>query len=786
MVIPVFTAASTSSGATAKTVDHHSACPSFLVRNTSLSPLHQAEAVLARMTLSEKVAFIGLAPNYAAGIRNMNPGVPRLCIPPLILRDGPNGIGEGATGVTGYPAEIALAATFDPTLARQMGEAMGREAKGQGDDVLQGPSIDVSPFANWGRNFESFGESPEVASQLGASIVRGIQSTGTIAMPKDIGPYVQETNRFNLAISTSSRVLQEVYLAPFKGAVSAGPGSLMCSYGSTNGVNTCSDAAVLSEAHQWGFTGFVRTDLGAVTNEVAALKAGVDMFKPYDPSQITQALSNKVLSVAVLNAAILRVLSTMFTFHDVIGPTKPSSTRTVTSARNTAVALSVAARAQVLLTNKNHLLPLPNGSSVAVFGSAAGLSPLVSGRGSAYVAGTGDVSDIAGVRAALPSSTVLYDAAAPNAPNVATVGSPSPSATLPGFQQASVQLTGNPSGLVDFSLTTVDAAQLEMDGEPVIQAFDSTAGGPSSTYEKAVQLSGDSQSIVLFWRLGQTVPTLAAAPVQDVLQRVATEAAASHYAIVVVGDQDSEGIDRTSLALPGYQDQLVAAVAAANPRTLVIVHSGGPVLMPWIHDVAAVIEAWYTGQEEGTAVGSVVSGKTCPSGRLPMTFPTSDAAAAMLPLDGWPTSPASLNLDSTGGLLIGAAYYRTHGITPLFPFGYGLSCTTFAVSRLSVSRTSSGYDMAVRVANSGSRAGREEVQAYVTYPSNTGEPPLQLKSFGSISVPAHATRTVTLALPLSALSVWMGSHMTVIPGEYDFNVGTSSADLPLSAKVSVP
>jgi beta-glucosidase len=299
----------------------------------------------------------------------MNPGVPRLCIPRLIVRDVPNGIGEGATGVTGYPAEIALAATFDPTLARQMGEAMGREAKGQGDDVLQGPSIDVSPFANWGRSFESFGESPVVASQLGASIVKGIQSTGTIAMPKGIGPYLQETNRFNLAISTSARVLQEPYLAAFKAAVSARAGSLMCSYGSTNGVNTCSDAAILSEAHQWGFTGFVRTDSGAVTNEVAALKAGVDLFKPYDPSQINQALSDKTLSVSVLNTAILSVLSTMFTFHDVIRPTKPSDTRTVTSAKNTAAALSVAESAQVLLTNKNHLIPLVGGSSVAVFGT---------------------------------------------------------------------------------------------------------------------------------------------------------------------------------------------------------------------------------------------------------------------------------------------------------------------------------------------------------------------------------------------------------------------------------
>jgi beta-glucosidase len=271
-----------------------------------------------------------------------------------------------------------------------------------------------------------------------------------------------------------------------------------------------------------------------------------------------------------------------------------------------------------------------------------------------------------------------------------------------------------------------------------------------------------------------------------VLQDAATEAAKSHYAIVVVGAQDSEGVDRTSLALPGYQDQLVAAVAAANPRTLVIVHSGGPVLMPWIHNVAAVIEAWYTGQVGGTAVGRVVSGKACPSGRLPMTFPKSDVAAAMLPLQGWPTPPATLNLDNAGGLFIGAAYYRAHAITPLFPFGYGLSCTTFAVSTLSVRRTNTGYDMAVRVANLGSRAGREVVQAYVTYPSSAGEPPLQLKSFASVSVLAHATRTVTLTLPLSGLSVWMGSHMMVIPGEYVFSVGTSSADLPLSAKVFVP
>jgi beta-glucosidase len=272
------------------------------------------------------------------------------------------------------------------------------------------------------------------------------------------------------------------------------------------------------------------------------------------------------------------------------------------------------------------------------------------------------------------------------------------------------------------------------------------------------------------------------------LQRAAQQAAAADVAIVVVGEHEGEGSDRTTLSLPDKQDALVDAVAAANPHTVVVVDSGAPVLMPWVDRVPAIVEAWYPGEEDGNALASVLFGDVNPSGKLPITFPRS---AADTPVH---TPKQSPGVDGTvtysEGLEVGYRWYDAQKITPLFPFGYGLSYTTFAFSHLSVSpRLGAGgkVTVAVDVTNTGSRAGADVAQVYVTYPAAAGEPPLQLKGFQKVHLAAGETRHLTLALNPRDFAVWdTGAQAwNTVAGSYRVSVGDSSANLPLRAPVSV-
>ena len=236
------------------------------------------------MTLQEKIAFLGLQPNPSERIEEENPGVPRLCVPPLVVRDGPVGVAAGAGGVTAFPSDLSLASTFSPQLAEQYGSDVGREAFAQGTMGIQGPGLDVSVYDNWGRSFENFGEDPTLTSVLGANVIEGIQQTGEFAMAKHLGAYIQESGRGDVDALVTPRADEEVYLAPFRAAVRAGASSVMCAIGSTNGVGDCANAATTAEMHQEGFDGFIRTDAGASTDEVASLESGVDLFRPYDPA----------------------------------------------------------------------------------------------------------------------------------------------------------------------------------------------------------------------------------------------------------------------------------------------------------------------------------------------------------------------------------------------------------------------------------------------------------------------------------------------------------------------
>ncbi|GIH14359.1 beta-glucosidase [Rugosimonospora africana] len=265
-------------------------------------------------------------------------------------------------------------------------------------------------------------------------------------------------------------------------------------------------------------------------------------------------------------------------------------------------------------------------------------------------------------------------------------------------------------------------------------------------------------------------------------------AAAADVAVVVVSDQESEGSDRMSLALPGNQNQLVAAVAAANPHTVVVVDSGGPVLMPWLGAVPAVLEAWYPGEEAGNALAAVLFGDVNPSGKLPVTFPASDATGPLGSRAQFPGVDGTVSY--TEGLRVGYRWYGAQHVRPLFPFGYGLSYTSFRYGQLTVSPAADHHDVTVTVdvTNTGDRAGADVVQVYLSYPPAAGEPPNQLRAFRKVSLDPGQTRTVSLTLDRDAFTVWNSSAQAwrTVAGTYPLSVGDSSADLPLHASVTMP
>jgi beta-glucosidase len=259
-------------------------------------------------------------------------------------------------------------------------------------------------------------------------------------------------------------------------------------------------------------------------------------------------------------------------------------------------------------------------------------------------------------------------------------------------------------------------------------------------------------------------------------------------AVVMVGDNESEGSDRPNLSLSGNQDQLVSAVAAANPRTVVVVKSGAPVLMPWLDQVPAVVEAWYPGEEDGNVVADVLFGAVNPSGKLPVTFPRAEGDTPAHTPDRWPGIDGVATYSE--GLQIGYRWYDAQRIAPLFPFGYGLSYTTFRFGHLSVTpdSTSSGHvTVGADVTNTGGRAGADVAQLYVSAPPSAGEPPRQLKGFTKVFLRPGETRHVTFTLDARAFSVWNTTthSWTLVPGQHGVSVGDSSRELPLNGNVSI-
>ncbi|WP_245870868.1 beta-glucosidase family protein [Asanoa hainanensis] len=738
------------------------------------------------------------------------------------------------------PSPTALAATWDPSLSRLAGRVLGQECRARGIHILLAPTVNLhrSPLA--GRHFECYSEDPLLTAEIGLGYVAGLQEQGVGAQVKHYVANDSETERFTVDVRVSERALRELYLVPFERIVAAGVWSLMAAYNGVNGSPMTEQEDLVNGLlkGEWGFDGAVVSDWTAARTTVPSASGGLDVVMPAFASpwgdKLLAAVRAGDVAEELIDDKVRRILllAGRVGAWDRVPPAVPASEVT-TGLDLDAAAREIATRSFVLARNEA-LLPLDAGAlrRVAVLGALAD-DARIQGGGSARVLPRHIVSPLAGLTAALPGTEVVYAVGADPRPELAAATGLewTPIATTlrdaagtalyeASIDAADVRWMGElPDGVDPAAAATVEIAatftpsvtgthQLAANGfgdlvfqvggetlldEPVYWAGDDPLTTafltPVERRFPIEAVAGKPVEVVLTHKIypgrhGFVTLTLGhGRPVADdetLLAEAARVAAEADVAVVVVGtteEVESEGFDRTTLALPGRQDELVARVAAANPRTVVVVNAGSPVLMPWVDDVAAVLLTWFPGQEAGGALADVLLGVAEPGGRLPTTWPR-----AMEDLPVLSTTPTDGTLTYAEDVLIG---YRGWTAAPLFPFGHGLGYTTWSWESLTVEDDTA----VVTVRNTGARAGREVVQVYVgPTGSSDGDlvrPTRWLAGFAGVTAEPGEAVTVRIPLPERAFQVWADGGWQTVAGSYRVEAAASVTDLKLTATVDL-
>lgn len=768
--------------------------------NPSLSVATRVNMVLAKMTIADEIALVqgnGSSEPYVF----FTAANPKLCLPSIGYEDGPAGAADGLTNVTQFPAGIAVAASFSKMDALLYGITLGAEqaAKGSGADL--GPTVNIDRDPRWGRTFESLSEDPALTAGIGAAEIKGIQSQRVMAQVKHFDAYNQETNRNTQAEDdiVSERTLHEIYQPAFRMAINdAGAGSLMCAYSSVNGYYSCQSRSLLTGVlrNEVNYKGLIMSDYGAV-HDVSAATAGTDSEQPentYFGAPLQAAVQNGSISRAVLNSQVEPILYEMFRFGFFNEPPQGNTAAVATSPDHVATSNALAEAGSVLLKNRNSLLPLAPGADVVVIGPAASAQVTTSGGGSAHVIPGPVVSPLAGIQAA-SSGGVTYQQGLPTDAQLTPI--PSGNLSTPyaptnygGSYSATLTPTESGTYIVGFTNPgSYNVASLTINGTAIIN---NPGTPPVSVYSAAIQLTAGRKYSLTLGGAGPTSNLVWATPStleKYVAPAVAAARAARTAIVVVADDTESEAADRPNLSLASAQDALIEAVEAVNPRTVVVVQAGAPITMPWLKDVGAVLDTWYPGQTGGTALADLLYGKTNPGGHLPITFPTSLSA---IPTASPVQFPGQNNtVEYSEGLLVGYRWYDHNKVTPLFPFGYGLSYTSFKYSNLRVENASvdgvTPVHVSAIVTNTGRVTGSDAAQLYLGYPSAAGEPPRKLVDFQRVSLAPGEAKRLNFTIRPSDEWWWNINGWDETTGEYKVWVGDSSAlaDLPATGSYAM-
>lgn len=740
------------------------------------------------------------------------PGIATLGLPPLKMTDGPNGA-RGAEFVSGVrsvavPCGAALAATFDPELLERVGALLGREARQKRCRVLLAPTINLVRSPLYGRSFECYGEDPWLSGRLAAAFVSGVQSEGVATTAKHLVGNEAEYQRYTIDSRIDERTLREVYLQPFEWAVRHGNTlGIMTSYNRLNGTYCTEDTELLTGIvrDEWGFEGFFVSDWFGAGDTIASLQAGLDVQMPgpdrFFGAPVSTAVANGDVDESLLDAVIDRRVH----LHERLGAWDDDSQEPelgVEHDEDRALAHEAAVAAMTLLRNDG-VLPLdPELASVALIGPNAEKAHIMGG-GSAQLAAHRRPSmvDVLGERLGdrlrfEPGCVIDKDApllrpddgfavefflapdwsgevvATAERKNGRAIWSGEPAAVI-GTAAFSARMGGRvtiqESGTHTFTLVQTDPSRVLIDGEVVLDGVTARPERGSALFgmgsvemtvdveltagqviDVVVELSGGEGTGIRGAVVGHRKPVPA-----DLIERAAAAAAACDVAIVVVGtssEWETEGVDRESIDLPGDQDALVAAVCAANPRTVVVVNTGSPVTMGWVDKPAAILAAWLGGQEMSPALADVLFGVADPGGRLPVTFPE-----RIEHTPSYGNFPGESNRTTyTEGLLVGHRWYDARHLGVLFPFGAGQSYSSFAWTDAQVLRQGqAAATVQVQVTNTGVRAGSDVVQLYVEpTPSALAQPVRRLAGVAKVNLAAGASTTVQIDVTPRAFAHW--------------------------------
>ena len=794
--------------------------------------------LFGRMTQDEKLGFL-------SGTGFTTQPLPRLDVPPMAMADAGEGVRGGAGSTQGpatqFPAGVIMASSWDPDLVGQVGRAIGEEAlnKGTGVQVLLGPGVNIQRSPLGGRNSEYFSEDPFLAGRLAVGYIDGMQSTGCAACLKHFACNNEETDRFSVNVNVSERALREIYLPAFESGVREGHvWSVMASYNRVGGYYATANRYLLTDVLKqgWGWDGLVMSDWGAVHETAGTVAAGNDLEMPggayVTHDKVARALKSGRITQAEIDDSVRRILRTIIRVGLLDGP-RTLNSGVVNSPEHQRLAYQAACGGLVLLKNAGGILPLNAGKikSIAVIGPGAAAMQLDS-AGSPTVTPLHSIQPLDGIKTRVGTAVTVNYAAGQES------GLPVPASVLapetgtgnglrgeyftnrnlegqPALSRTDVQLqfdwshnppvanvprtnfsvrwtgilTAPASGLYTLALTGDDGYRLFLDGKQLVDHW--FEGGTSTQTVEVPLEAGHAYSLrVEYFQAGgdaslrfDWVPPGASSFAE------ATEAAKkSDIAIVFVttAGTEGEGQDRPSMALPADQDKLIQAVVAANPKTIVVLNNGTPVLMPWLGQVPGLVEAWFPGQEGGQAIASLLFGDINPSGKLPTTL-----AARREDYSDYGHFPGKDGqVTYAEGIYVGYRHFDKQKIAPLFPFGYGLSYTTFRYSHLRQGKPQMGPSGTVRVSvdvtNTGQREGAEVAELYVHDPSPKIDKPLrELKGFGKVDLLPGQTKTVTMTLHPRDFAYCdvPGKQWKADAGRYKVEVGASSRDIRQQASV---
>lgn len=706
-------------------------------QNTSLSPEQRANLVLQAMTLDEKIALIhgtgqpgnGVPPpeqQHSNGGAGYVVGVPRLGIPGIQMADAAYGVTKSQDNgrySTALPSSLALAATWDPDAGLQYGALIGRELRDQGYNMTLGGGVDLARELRNGRTFEYGGEDPLLAGIMIGSSIKGLQEQHVLGDVKHFAVNDQESGRTAVNAIIEERALRETDLLAFQLAIRTGqPAAVMCSYNRVNGEFACQNHHLLTDV--------LRTDWG-YKGFVVSDWGGTHSTIEASHAGLDQEQPNEFFYGSAYKQA-------------------------VEAGRIQQAELDEHVRRILYAEFASGLIDDPVQKAV--------VDPVAGARDSQRIAEESIVL-LKNEHATLPIDPA-------KSMRIAVIGLHADVGMISGGGSAQVDPPAGNAIMPPGKGRTTWLAHIWFPSSPLREL---RAALPQSQIQFA---SGED------------------------LNAAATLARNSDVVIVFAYQWQSEGMDLPSLSLPDHQDQIIERVAAANPRTVVVLETGTAALMPWVNHVSAIVESWYSGTNGAKAVANVLTGNVNPSGKLPITFPLADSdlphprlivpppgstaefyAAQAADHDRAGLPPFDVHYDE--GVLVGYKWYAAKAKPTLFPFGYGLSYTTFGWSNLKLSPD--GTTAQVTLTNTGDRTGRTVAELYVSLPAAADEPQ-RLAGWTPVTLQPHESRQVTIAIEPLTLSIYdLTPHaFTRVPGSYTFHAGRSSADLPLTQTIVLP